>query len=165
MTKLGDLMDRLNLFFTSYFTLELAINMYSHWFTLFVNNGWNHLDVFIVFMSLVDLGANNIPNWFVQLMRALRVIRLFGRISALKKMTDAVTASLFPMMNAFIILIIVLSICKYHIQIWYSTASTLIYSEIFEYFHCFKAHKEPNCSITFTFSRRSNQNVKCMVAK
>ncbi len=115
MTKLGDLMDRLNLFFTCYFTFELAINMYSHWFTLFVNNGWNHLDVFIVFMSLVDLGANNIPNWFVQLMRALRVIRLFGRISALKKMTDAVTASLFPMMNAFIILIIVLSICKYHI--------------------------------------------------
>jgi hypothetical protein len=44
-------------------------------------------------------------------MRALRVIRLFGRIRALKKMATAVTASIFPMMNAFVILLIVVSIC------------------------------------------------------
>ncbi len=47
----------------------------------------------------------------MQLMRALRVIRLFGRIRALKKMATAVTASIFPMMNAFVILLIVVSIC------------------------------------------------------
>jgi hypothetical protein len=112
-SQLGDMMDKLNLFFTAYFALELAVNVYAHWFALFAYNGWNHLDVFIVLMSLVDLGPMDIPNWFVQLMRAFRVIRLFGRIHALKKMIAAVTASLFPMMNAFIILMIVLSICKY----------------------------------------------------
>ncbi len=111
-TQLGDMMDDLNLFFTAYFAVELGINMYAHWFSLFAYNGWNHLDVFIVLTSLVDLGPIDIPNWFVQLMRAFRVIRLFGRIRALKKMIAAVTASIFPMMNAFIILMIFLSICK-----------------------------------------------------
>jgi hypothetical protein len=65
----------------------------------------------IVLMSLLDLGALSIPDWFVKLVRAFRVIRLFGRIDALKKMAAAVTASNFQMMNAFAILLIVLSIC------------------------------------------------------
>jgi hypothetical protein len=112
-TQLGDMMDKLNLFFTAYFAVELVVNIYAHWFTLFAYNGWNHLDVFIVLMSLVDLGPMDVPNWFVQLMRAFRVIRLFGRIHALKKMIAAVTASIFPMMNAFIILMVVLSICEF----------------------------------------------------
>jgi hypothetical protein len=72
----------------------------------------NWLDVFIVFMSLVDFGSIDVPNWFVQLIRAFRVIRLFGRVKELKKMITAVTASIFPMMNAFVILIIVLCICE-----------------------------------------------------
>ncbi len=110
-TRLGEMMDALNLFFTAYFAVELCINAFANWFSAFAYNGWNHLDVFIVLMSLIDLGPLDIPDWLVQLMRALRVIRLFGRIHALKKMTAAVTASLFPMMNAFIILLIVLSIC------------------------------------------------------
>jgi hypothetical protein len=110
-TQMGEVMDALNLVFTIYFTVELAINVYANWFALFAYNWWNHLDVFIVSMSLIDFGPLDVPNWFVQLMRALRVIRLFGRIHALKKMIAAVTASLFPMMNAFIILLIVLSIC------------------------------------------------------
>ncbi len=112
-THLGEMMDKLNLFFTAYFTLELFINAYANWIQVFMHNGWNYLDVFIVLMSLLDLGALNIPDWFVKLVRAFRVIRLFGRINALKKMATAVTASIFPMMNAFVILLIVLSICAY----------------------------------------------------
>jgi hypothetical protein len=113
-TLLGVLVDRLNLFFTAYFALELIVNIYAHWIQEFISNGWNHLDVFIVVMSLIDLSPQGIliPDWFVKLVRAFRVIRLFGRISALKKMAAAVTASIFPMMNAFVILLIVLSICE-----------------------------------------------------
>jgi hypothetical protein len=110
-TQMGEVMDALNLVFTIYFTIELAVCVYANWFTVFFYNWWNHLDIFIVTMSLIDFGPLDVPNWFVQLMRALRVIRLFGRIHALKKMIAAVTASLFPMMNAFIILLIVISIC------------------------------------------------------
>ena len=45
-------------------------------------------------------------------MRAFRVIRLFGRVKELKTMITAVTASIVPMMHAFVILLIVLGICE-----------------------------------------------------
>ena len=70
------------------------------------------MDVFIVTMSIVDLGENNIPDWLVRLMRAFRVIRLFGRVKELKKMIAAVSASIVAMAHAFIILVIVLCICE-----------------------------------------------------
>ncbi len=62
-------------------------------------------------MSLVALGPVNLPVTILRLMRALRVIRLFGRLKALKKMISALTSSIVPMMNAFLILFIILSIC------------------------------------------------------
>jgi hypothetical protein len=62
-TLLGAIMDVLNLAFTGYFTLELLINAYAHWLRVFLSSGWNHLDVFIVFVSLVDLGPIDIPTW------------------------------------------------------------------------------------------------------
>ncbi len=49
-------------------------------------------------------------------MWALRIVRLFGRVQPeeLTKMFSAITASIFPIMimNAFVILVIVLSICS-----------------------------------------------------
>jgi hypothetical protein len=63
-------------------------------------------------MSFVDFGPFDIPDWLVRLIRAFRIVRLFGRVHELTKMFSAITASLFPMLNAFVILIIVLSICE-----------------------------------------------------
>ena len=48
----------------------------------------------------------------VRLMRACRVIRLFGRFSELKKMVAAVSASVLAMMHSFFIFILVMSICE-----------------------------------------------------
>ena len=98
--------------FTFAFTVELILNIFANWLERFIGSGWNWFDVLIVGISLVDFGVSNIPDWLVKLMRAFRVIRLFGRVKALKTMVTAVTASIFPMMNAFFILIIVLGICK-----------------------------------------------------
>ncbi len=78
----------------------------------FMSNGWNWLDVCIVVMSLVNFGPFDIPEWLVRLMRAFRAVRLFERVKKLTKMFSAITALLFPMMDAFIILIIVMSICE-----------------------------------------------------
>jgi voltage-gated sodium channel len=103
----------INLIFTVVFALELAVNMFANWMYTFIQSGWNWLDLFIVTMSLLDFGPFNNPLWLVRLMRAFRVVRLFGRVKELTKMISAITASLFPMMNAFVILIIVLSICEY----------------------------------------------------
>ena len=115
LTELGVLDQRLNMLFTVAFAIELAFNAFANWFELFVKNGWNWLDAVIVLMSLIDIGISNIPDWLVKLMRAFRVIRLFGRVKALKKMITAVTASIVPMMNAFVILLIILGICEYFI--------------------------------------------------
>ena len=106
---------KINLIFTAVFAVELLINLFANWPMKFFRNGWNLLDLIIVAMSLVDLGGPlNIPEWLVRLMRAFRIVRLFGRVPELTKMITAITTSLFPMMNAFIIIVIVLSICEYH---------------------------------------------------
>jgi hypothetical protein len=62
-------------------------------------------------MSILDMVLSSVPSWLVRLMRALRVIRLFGRVKELRKMVTAVSASIFAMANAFFILVIILCIC------------------------------------------------------
>ncbi len=39
-TRLGLVIDRINTFFTIYFTVELLINIIANWFRKFVNSGW-----------------------------------------------------------------------------------------------------------------------------
>ena len=62
-------------------------------------------------MSILDMVLSSVPSWLVRLMRALRVIRLFGRVKELRKMVTAVSASIFAMANAFFILVVILCIC------------------------------------------------------
>ncbi len=111
-TALGQAMEGSNLFFTVVFAIELSINMVAHWLHPFLRNPWSLLDAFVVLMSLVALGPVDIPITILRLMRAFRVIRLFGRLKALKKMISALSASIVPMMNAFLILFILASICE-----------------------------------------------------
>jgi hypothetical protein len=107
-----DFVRLINLIFTVIFAIELGINMFANWMYRFFRNGWNWLDILIVLMSLLDFGPFDNPLWLVRLMRAFRVVRLFGRVKELTKMISAISASLFPMMNAFVILFVVLSICE-----------------------------------------------------
>jgi hypothetical protein len=41
-----------------------------------------------------------------------RVIRLFGRIKALKNILTALTASIVPVINAFLIMLVIAAICE-----------------------------------------------------
>ena len=107
----------MNLLFNAVFAIELLINMFGNWMYAFFQSGWNWFDLFIVLMSMLDFGPFDNPLWLVRLMRAFRVVRLFGRVRELTKMIAAITASLFPMMNAFVILFVVLSICEY-LSLW-----------------------------------------------
>ena len=68
--------------------------------------------MFVVSMSVLDMAYASVPSWLVRLMRALRVIRLFGRVPELRKMVTAVSSSIFAMLNAFVILVIMLCICE-----------------------------------------------------
>jgi hypothetical protein len=102
----------MNLFFTLLFTAELAVNAFSHWFRPFIQNGWSLLDAFIVAMSLMSLIVTNQPTGIVRILRALRVIRLFGRVKSLKKIISALSLALAPVLNVFLILFLLMGICE-----------------------------------------------------
>ena len=110
---LGESQDALNLFFTISFTVELVLNIYAKSPLPFVRSGWNILDFITVAISLVGLAPVGLPVSLILSIRAIRVVRLFGKIKSLKKMLTAFAFSVPPMMNAFSIIFIIASICKY----------------------------------------------------
>ena len=63
---------------------KLTLHLAPHW------GGQNWLDVVVVGMSILDLTYGAVPSWLVRLMRALRVVRLFGRVRELRKVSAAV---------------------------------------------------------------------------
>ena len=87
--------------------------MFANWFGRFARDGWNQLDVVVVTASLVALGPVNMPVNVIRVMRAFRVIRLFGRMKSLKDIVGALTASILPVLNALLVLFIVTCICAY----------------------------------------------------
>ena len=101
-------LDNSNLVLTVIFTIELLINMYANWMVEFFTNSWAVFDL-VVSLSLVALGPIDLP---ISMLRALRVLRLFGRFRALRKILAALSASIIPMFNAFFIMLIVSMICK-----------------------------------------------------
>jgi len=62
-------------------------------------------------MGLVTLLKNYpVPVKLFQLFRAFRILRLFGRLKSLKKIISALSVSLAPVSNAFIIMFIVIAL-------------------------------------------------------
>ena len=63
-------------------------------------------------MSVMSLIVTNQPTGIVRILRALRVIRLFGRVKSLKKIISALTMALLPVLNVFLILFLLMGICE-----------------------------------------------------
>jgi hypothetical protein len=103
------MLDNMNMAFTFVFTLDLLINLFAHWIHEFVSNPWSLFDAVIVVLSLIVLGPLDFP---ISMLRALRVVRLFGRLKSSKKILAALWVSLVPMCNAFFIMLIVAMMCE-----------------------------------------------------
>ncbi len=103
--------DMANFGFTVIFAIELGMNALGHWFRPFVRSTWNLVDVVIVLLSFASLSQSYLNVNVVRMLRAVRVVRLFGKVEALKRVVAALSASVVPMANAFIIMFIVTSIC------------------------------------------------------
>ncbi len=103
--------DSLNTFFTVVFTFELLTNLFCNWLRPFLSNSWSVLDSFIVIMSLVVLGPLDFSVSILRALRAMRVVRLFGRLESSKKIFAALSVSLIPMCNAFFVNLVVAMIC------------------------------------------------------
>jgi hypothetical protein len=102
-------LETLNLVTTFLFTVELIVNALSHSIREFTSNIWSIFDTVVVLMSLIALGPLNFP---ISMLRALRVVRLFGRLESSKKILAALSVSLIPMCNAFFIMLVVAMMCE-----------------------------------------------------
>jgi hypothetical protein len=110
-TGIKKILDILNMTFTFLFTIELLMNLFSRKLRAFVSNPWSVFDATVVLLSLIVLGPLNFP---ISMLRALRVVRLFGRLESSKKILSALSVSLLPMCNAFFIMLIVAMMCECH---------------------------------------------------
>ena len=112
-TPIKRTLDQLNVIFTVVFTfvftVELLLNFLSQPARDFLSDAWSLFDTTVVLMSLIVLGPLNFP---ISMLRALRVVRLFGRLESSKKILAALSVSLVPMCNAFFIMLIVAMICE-----------------------------------------------------
>ena len=58
------------------------------------------------------LGPLDIPVSILRVMRAFRVIRIFGRLAALKNIVLGLSLSIIPVLNAFVLVLLLMSICE-----------------------------------------------------
>ena len=69
-------------------------------------------DFIVVSLSLVALGPLQVPVVVIRSMRAFRIARLFRRIKSLSSIIMALTASIIPVINAYLVLLIAMCICE-----------------------------------------------------
>lgn len=102
----------LDLFYNIAFTVELAVNMYAHWFCDFWRSNWNLFDTVVVSIGVINLLKLPLPPAFnlLRLMRAFRVFRLFKRVKSLNKIIVSIVHAIPGVMNALLILLIVMCI-------------------------------------------------------
>jgi len=99
-------------FYNIVFTIELILNMYGYWFVVFWTSAWNWFDVVVVSLGVLDMLEVPLPGELslLRMMRAFRVFRLFKRVQSLNKIAVSILRSVPGVCNAFLIMIIVMSI-------------------------------------------------------
>ena len=103
---------------TAVFTVELMINIFAHsndGFRPFYTRGSNWFEAFIVVVSLCNVilsySGTELPNAkLLRLLRLGRAVRLFSALKDLQRLISAVSVAVYPVCNAFLILLIVASI-------------------------------------------------------
>ena len=107
-TDAGRFLDAADTAFTCVFTLELAMNAYAP----FLRSAYNLVDAAVVLLSLLALGPLNVPVSILRVVRAFRVVRIFGRLRSLRNIVAGLAASVAPVVNAFVLMLLVVSICE-----------------------------------------------------
>jgi hypothetical protein len=74
----------------------------------FISSGWCMFDLLVVSISLVSMIFGNMPGVkSLRILRAFRVMRLFGRLQSLRQIIAALTQSIIPVLNAFLIMMLI----------------------------------------------------------
>ena len=111
--KLYEVLQAFEVAFTVIFVCELFWNLFSNWFTPFLQDGWNLFDVVVVSISVMSLSVSDEATSGVKSLRLVRVIRamrLAARFQSLRKIINAVAHSLFPVLSACAIAVMVMAV-------------------------------------------------------
>jgi hypothetical protein len=101
--------------FNIVYTIEIALNMYGHWWRPFLTSAWNLFDIFIISVSwiaeLVNLrSSNNVDMNVLRLLRVFRVVRVFNKLRQLQLIMQAMLVSIKPVLSAFLMELVIISI-------------------------------------------------------
>jgi hypothetical protein len=123
LTEIGRQIDLGNTIITLLFAVELLINLYAHWWRDFFTSSTNVWDLVVVGLSVASLGPleTAMPLTMLRLfrvVRTLRVLKLFVRLPELKKIISALTHSIVPMLNAFLIVLVTMAMCAVVLYIY-----------------------------------------------
>jgi hypothetical protein len=106
-----DFFSYIDIGFTVIFTVELSVNLFAHWWKPFWRDPYNVFDFFIVIASVIALAFNNVSSLKnVRLVRAFRLLRIFGRLKSLRLILLSLSRSLVPVASAFLVMLLVVSI-------------------------------------------------------
>jgi len=116
--------------FNTVFLIELIVNMYARWWKAFWFDGWNIFDVIVVSVGCVSFGVElEGPFKLLRCLRAFRVFRLFKRVKSLNRIIVMVSAAIPGVTNAFLVIVIMISIYSLVAVEFFSTFGTIKDSE------------------------------------
>ena len=100
----------IDLVFTVFFTVELSINLFAHWWKEFVRSNFNWFDSFVVLVSIFSRVDDSLPGMnVVRLFRCLRMVRLFRANKELRVLLNALVSSMVPVLYSFLLFLLVIS--------------------------------------------------------
>ena len=110
-SKISEVIDIADVLFLIIFTVELVLNLYGHWMSGFLNNGWSCFDFVVVVMGMIASFMTHSQSYVALIFRlflSFWVLCLFGRLKSIRHIVDALSASILPVMNAFFIMFVCL---------------------------------------------------------
>jgi len=114
-SEFNNALNTLDLVFTVFYVIELALNLFVNWWRPFFSNGWSVFDGLCVLSSVIgallsEYGDGKIDLSVIRSIRIFKIVRIFSRLKALQRIVSAITTTLYPLLNTFIIFVVVVSI-------------------------------------------------------
>ena len=105
--SVAKIFTNLDIVFTIIFLLELLLNMAANWFWPFWRSSFNVFDFCIVAVTTISL-VPSIDMKIIstlRLLRAFRVVRLFGRLGSARTIIVALSSAMIPVCNVLVVVV------------------------------------------------------------
>ena len=114
-SELEATLESLDVAFTMFYVIELFLNLFVHWWREFLFNGWSVFDSICVLSSVVGMILTaamdgKIDLSIIRSLRIFKIVRIFSRLKALQRVVTAITSTVLPLFNTFLIFVVVIAI-------------------------------------------------------